>query len=406
VFKFTFKDIHLLVCSLYIFSIPWQNAITISSFGTLSKLLGLVVVAAGVVKVFFDGDFTVPRYAVIFFVFIIYSLIMTIANMDSLKSSRNLFESLDRISIYFQLIVVSIFLSHSLQCKRCISVALLSWLLGNTVLAVIVIYRFTLDPLIFLKENSRVAIDGFNQNGIAINLALGFPVCYLIYSLPRGSIQSRILKIFSSSYVVVSFVSLLLTGSRGGLAVFFVINTYYLFRYKLVLFNAQKKLYIFTFFASFFLFYIIYSILKINISAFRVFNFLSDAGGVNLNGRDTLWRAGLDYIAENPFFGVGIGNFGTAIALPYTGTPLPSHNLYISVWAEAGIVGVLLYLGTFVYSGFKFTRKFSPILFCNESLLIGLCTSFLTANLDYSKVTFFILTIVATSGKGDLYGYE
>jgi len=92
--------------------------------------------------------------------------------------------------------------------------------------------------------------------------------------------------------------------------------------------------------------------------------FLVREGGV-LGGRLTIWRAGWHLISDHFWGGVGIGNASYAV-MPYLGK-LTSvvgrerrsiHNPVLHVWAETGIPGMLLFLGTLVSAVVLFVRYY------------------------------------------------
>jgi O-antigen ligase len=84
-----------------------------------------------------------------------------------------------------------------------------------------------------------------------------------------------------------------------------------------------------------------------------IFRFLFPDRNANI-GQDTrlkLWRAGLRMIADHPVTGVGVGRF-KMYALSYGADDDPelvhiAHNTYISIGAEMGVPGLVLYLGLF-----------------------------------------------------------
>jgi O-antigen ligase len=72
----------------------------------------------------------------------------------------------------------------------------------------------------------------------------------------------------------------------------------------------------------------------------------SDAA--TMNGRVYLWNAAFDLIGKFPILGIGSGTFHTISAtfpgVDYTETGLPAHNTYLSVFAELGAIGFLLFM--------------------------------------------------------------
>ena len=67
-----------------------------------------------------------------------------------------------------------------------------------------------------------------------------------------------------------------------------------------------------------------------------------------IEGRLTLWAGGRDLIQDNPWFGVGPGNFPHVIGRYRQGTDhYVAHNNYMNTAAEAGVPGLMLYLALF-----------------------------------------------------------
>jgi O-antigen ligase len=78
---------------------------------------------------------------------------------------------------------------------------------------------------------------------------------------------------------------------------------------------------------------------------------LSDAGANLFNGERALARAaGWDLVQRHPLLGVGFGNYHSAALARATDTGLPpqlardAHALWLTTWAETGLVGLLLWL--------------------------------------------------------------
>ncbi len=69
---------------------------------------------------------------------------------------------------------------------------------------------------------------------------------------------------------------------------------------------------------------------------------------ISENIRYALWISGFKMMGESSlFFGIGIGNFRVLILdyLPFLQFGLDSHNTYLSILFEHGIIGMLIYLG-------------------------------------------------------------
>lgn len=93
--------------------------------------------------------------------------------------------------------------------------------------------------------------------------------------------------------------------------------------------------------------------------------FTSRAGTTLLGGREALWQSAWLLIRDHPWGGVGIGNASRAV-VPYArmfrslgGLESASlHNPVLTIWAETGIPGVMLYLGVLVSSVLSFILQY------------------------------------------------
>lgn len=63
-----------------------------------------------------------------------------------------------------------------------------------------------------------------------------------------------------------------------------------------------------------------------------------------------IWKEAIEIISEHPFFGVGLGNYPLSVfpAASYR-DPFYAHNLYLDIWAEVGVIGLVLFLGLFFF---------------------------------------------------------
>ncbi len=80
--------------------------------------------------------------------------------------------------------------------------------------------------------------------------------------------------------------------------------------------------------------------------------------------RIQIWSQTLQTIKENPFFGVGIGNYSLTIS-PNSNyrTPIYAHNTYLDLAVEAGIISAIIWSTLILWSIIKLTRNKSNILF-------------------------------------------
>jgi len=127
---------------------------------------------------------------------------------------------------------------------------------------------------------------------------------------------------------------------------------------------------------------------------------LIELNPISFKDRIRMTYIGLEYFSKSPFFGIGLGNL-LPISQAYT------HNSYISVLVECGIIGGLcwlLLLFRTVKIGFKNFLKIT-----NESLwhlttsslaaLVGLLVGGLSIEIQNAKFMWLMIAIVIISGR-------
>ena len=66
-------------------------------------------------------------------------------------------------------------------------------------------------------------------------------------------------------------------------------------------------------------------------------------------GRLSIWQDSRQIIRKNPIIGVGLGNYSLAVSFNQDyRNAITSHNLYLDIWSEMGILGLLAWLAVFL----------------------------------------------------------
>lgn len=135
-----------------------------------------------------------------------------------------------------------------------------------------------------------------------------------------------------------------------------------------------------------------------------------------LGGRETLWQAGFQLIAQHPLAGVGVGNSGYDVKVfveklrkiekgsgeTSQGSQIALHNPIIVVWSETGLPGILLYLGVVVSAIWLFARQYFrhrrlgvkyllPYFAVVTSVFLGYMISWIKGGGMQSHNTFFLM---------------
>lgn len=187
----------------------------------------------------------------------------------------------------------------------------------------------------------------------------------------------------------------LLTFSRGGYLGFvfgLLFFAYFLAKNKSIL-NFTKKTKIITILSVSLL--ITGIIIFPNNFSNRFFSIFDLSEGSN-SERLINWKQSLEIIKNNPVFGVGIGNYSLSVkpSADYR-EPIYSHNTFLDIAAESGIISLFFWIFTFVFSIKNFYQIFK---YTGDFRYLGLSSSlvsFMTHSaFDTAIYSVHILTII------------
>jgi O-antigen ligase len=184
----------------------------------------------------------------------------------------------------------------------------------------------------------RFSIEGFDPNDLAMTLVLALPMAWYL----GMTYQQPLLRWFCRGFVPLGVLALALTGSRGGM----VAGTIGLLVVPLTMTRLTPGK-----FAAALVLVAVSGGLAVAYTPESVIERLASTRSQvqrgELGGRMTIWRAGAEAFVERPITGYGAGAFAPAVRR-ILGYPRVSHNSYLTVLVEQGLVGFVLYAGMFV----------------------------------------------------------
>ncbi|WP_334170164.1 O-antigen ligase family protein [Zoogloea sp.] len=186
-----------------------------------------------------------------------------------------------------------------------------------------------------ISLDERETIGGINANYIAYSLATAIPI---LLGVAQGSSRGVIVRAFELAALVVLVGGTMVTGSRSGLFAA-VIGLVFFWG-----FQGQRSLgYVFVaLLLAVSVIFAFYDFLPEELRArIDLVEFFATGGGSvneNLSGRSDVWPLAFDYFSNNIIGGIGVGAF--AVVNPYG---FGVHNVPLSLAAELGVVGFLLY---------------------------------------------------------------
>lgn len=123
--------------------------------------------------------------------------------------------------------------------------------------------------------------------------------------------------------------------------------------------------------------------------------------GSNLSGREVIWQIVIESIKEKPIFGVG---FGVSTEVILSEFNLSTHNIYLKILSETGVIGFIAFLlivldslisnlHAFIYSN-KFVVKRLSTFFASSLIAIYFNQFFETGLFGFSFIFIFWLLLI------------
>lgn len=265
--------------------------------------------------------------------------------------------------------------------------------------------------LVGYEAGTRLRVLAMNQNVFGIWIMITMPAV-LWHATQRSGGHKTLRRLLGVSYIILAIGLVTLSGSRGGAISLFIILLLY-WAWKPTRLWGKLGLIILVVAA-------ISAPLIFSITAER---FIDQTGGI-LGGRIPIWKGTWQVIREHPLGGVGIGNAANEIyprvarlrvINPGSGM-ISIHNPILGVWADTGIVGLLLYLGVtasaiwvFIreYFYFRKSRKNSLMLYFAlvSSMFVGYLLSWMNSGaMEYHQVHFLVLALLLIPSQIDREG--
>ena len=380
------RAVYLLMLAM-IFTLPWENVLSLPGLGRISKLMGLLAAATWVASVLISGRFREPKLthflALLFVVWNGFSLLWTV---DGSATQG-------RVITYAQLLGLMLVIWDTVDTMPSVRATLMTYLAGSyvTVLALLVGYVVRGAAS---ERYGRVTLGSFHPNDVGMILAVSVPVAaYLMWVPPKHERHwRRLWAVGCGAYVPLAAVAVLVTGSRAAL-VSMIPGLAYLFylltrRHKAVSIGTLVGL-------------AAMGVLAIPFVPARVLLRLEGTDAAlrsgNLNERETIWSEAIRLIREHPIQGSGGGAFRAAAV----GANKAPHDLALGLLAEVGVIGFGLFAAMLVTALWSL-RRVEPLL---RGMWIAVFTAWLGAallhNWEARKQTWMLIALVVACGALD-----
>lgn len=341
--KSVVRKIAFWISLIVVFMIPWEEMISIGeSETTAARLTGLLMAAFWMLAVVVTGEFRKPHPAhVAVYLFVLWNTISYFWSID-------VDATVSRIVTYFQLAALVFILWDLYYTPTALKAGLQAYVLGAYIAIGSTVTNFlTGNPLNSYADTYRYSGAGFGANHLALVLALGIPVAwYLAISAGNGK-KNYILRLANYAYIPAALFSILLSATR--LAMIASVPT---FVFILGTFTRLKLSSRALIFAALIFAILVLQPLVPQSSLDRYAQTGTSIAEGDLTGRVEIWRQGIDVFIEHPLLGVGSATFAMVVE-----SGKVAHNTFLSVLAETGIVGFILFAAILIIVAYQAVRQ-------------------------------------------------
>jgi O-antigen ligase len=358
--------------------IPWEDSISITALGSLAKFIGLILAGFWLATMLIEGRFRKPHlFHILVFLFFLW-------NFVSIFWSFDIENTIQRTKTYSQVFLLMLIYWEVFQKPEDLMTGLQTYIFGSYVLIVSTIYNYIRGNVAVVYEG-RYSATGVNANDLTLILLIGLPIAIQLFYVAEHSKKGTMLKLINIVYVPLAIYSIILTGSRTSLIAIIPFGLFIIGTQQITL-GRKILVFVILLVALLALFpYIPDSVIN------RLGTIGSSIGEGDLGGRLQLWREAIVVLAQHPVLGIGggaiVSNIGSAV-----------HNTFISIAAETGIVGFMLFLsilGLACYQAVRLPKGTSGLwLTIFLTWVIGICS----LSWEFRKITWLLLSFIVIEG--------
>ncbi len=254
------------------------------------------------------------------------------------------------------------------------------WLLGLLVIGFVIAAGTTLAEMAGAFARSFLSPLGIHANELGRVMAIAYALCLFIFAETRDFLLRAVL----AATMLLVFVALMLTFSRGAFVGFIVVNALFLFWRRSIL----------TWIAGAFLIALLAWKLPGAMSARLTMGFDSDMNTVSAGRVDEIWLPLIPWFQDAPIFGHGLSSilWSPQLRNEQILTVSHPHNAYLQTLLDLGLVGLALVGAYFVlvWRGFRRLARDPSLTPVQRGLFLGAAAGlagFLVASLGGSSLT-------------------
>jgi len=366
------------LATLLIFIVPWEDSASVSALGSLARLMGLAVAAFWAAMMLIEGRFRKPH---LFHAFVLFFFLW---NFVSVFWSADSDATIQRIKTYTQIFILLLIYWDVYREPRELLAGIQAYVFGCFVLIVSTINNYLQGNVAVVYEG-RYSATGVNAVDMTLILMMGLPAAMQLFFSSGRDVKGILLKIVNLAYIPLAIFAILLTGSRTSLIAVIPFGLYLVGTRQI---TPNAKL-------------LVVSLLFISLLALLPFipsNILSRLGTLgssieagDLGGRVHLWERAISEFSKHPFTGIGSGVLDSAIGSA-------AHNTFVSVLAETGIVGFIIFLLMLIIVFFQAANIPNGNAGLWVTILLTWVIGVLSLSWEFRKLTWLFLNFIVIEG--------
>jgi O-antigen ligase len=318
-----------LLC-VFVFTIPWEKSVVVANLGTVSRSIGLLAFAAGILAaVRHRSTLRPPNLALVLAaLFVVWSAATWLWSIDRAASFA-------RASTFVQLLAMAWLVWESTRTEQEQRQLLHAYVAGSVVASAATLIRYAQGRQTYWL---RYAAAGFDPNDLALTIALAIPMAFYIARCARAPMAW-----FHRAAIAVICAAILLTGSRMGLIAALLGFTYMLWTWRGA--DPAQRASAAVLLAGLLLGAVFFAPAA---TRARIATLPGELTAGTLHNRTQIWKAGLKALKRHPIVGAGSGAYPDAVR-PWLGVPgragheYVAHNTFLSVLVETGVIGFSVY---------------------------------------------------------------
>jgi O-antigen ligase len=320
------RKVTLLVLWLFICSVPWGIDWTLLEIGTITRLIGIIAIGAGLLATASEGRIRRPDAivwcAVAFAGVSFLSLLWSISGYTA-----------ERVGTYIQFAALVWLVREFAPARRDQDALRLAFCIGGLIFVFELLRNYGIG--LHVQDNAgRYTATGINPNFVGFVLVTGLPMAWHLFLNHRGAVR-----VVSSLYCLVAPVTVVLTGSRSAFLALLVAASVIPFTVRPRSSSFWLRVAVMCFGAI-----VTVGLVVPRQTWDRLLTITQELRGGTMSGRTPVWEAAVSLIEERPLLGAGVGAFPTATAPLFDGEKA-AHNVALALLVEQGVVGLLLFAG-------------------------------------------------------------